>query len=222
MTYFDNDFLSFFKDLSANNNKDWFHENKKRYERSVKKPFYGFLADLIQALRDAGEEMDLEPKDCVSRINRDIRFSKDKTPYNLHFTAFLSPKGKKDKSFPGIYLRFSPESTWIMGGAYMPSKDQLGGIREKIAEDISGFRELIGDDEFTKTFGEIQGDVNKRVPKELKELVTQEPLLLNKQFYFMAQLPAETICQPDLLEQIMHHWEAAKPINSFLREAVGV
>lgn len=104
----------------------------------------------------------------------------------------------------------------------MPSKDQLGGIREKIAEDISGFRELIGDEEFTKTFGEIQGDVNKRVPKELKELVTQEPLLLNKQFYFMAQLPAETICQPDLLEQIMHHWEAAKPINSFLREAVGV
>lgn len=114
MKYFTDDFAKFFKDLAKNNHKEWFHENKKRYESSVKYPFTLFLKDLITEIQKFGTALDIEPKDCILRINKDIRFSKDKTPYNLHYTAFISKDGKKDKSIPGLFLRFSPEEIGIM------------------------------------------------------------------------------------------------------------
>ena len=106
MKYFTSDFVEFFKDLAKNNQKEWFHENKKRYEASIKNPFTLFLKDLIAEIQKFDSELHIEPKDCILRINRDVRFSKDKTPYNLHYTAFISKGGKKDKSIPGFFLRF--------------------------------------------------------------------------------------------------------------------
>lgn len=99
MQYFTKDFLDFFKELSANNHKDWFHENKKRYESSVKKPFAAFLNDFFEEIRKHDTEFKVEAKDCIARINRDIRFAKDKTPYNTHYTAFASRGGKKTRTY---------------------------------------------------------------------------------------------------------------------------
>ena len=101
MIYFTKDFIGFFSDLENNNNRDWFHENKKRYETSVKGPFESLVSALISELSKVYPEMTITPKDAIFRINRDIRFSKDKSPYKTHMAALISPGGKKDKTTSG-------------------------------------------------------------------------------------------------------------------------
>jgi uncharacterized protein (TIGR02453 family) len=219
MQYFTQDFLDFFIELAANNHKDWFHENKKRYEKSVKEPFDLFVKDLISEIKVHDPELDIEPKDCVMRINRDIRFAADKTPYNLHRTAIISRTGRKDKSIPGIYLRFSPENIGIMGGCYGPSSEQLGDIRSTIAKDLKGFQKLISMKGFVATFGEIRGDANKRVPKELQAIAVEEPLILNKQFYYVSEHNPKLILADNLMEQVMEIWHVAQPVNEYFYKA---
>ena len=98
MAYFTNEYFAFFKELAGNNNKDWFDANRKRYEEHVKDPFKHFLQDLINAIKVLDDRIDLTPNQAGFRINRDIRFSKDKTPYKLNRSAIISPGGTKNKS----------------------------------------------------------------------------------------------------------------------------
>ncbi len=221
MQYITPDFLTFFTELEKNNNTEWFHANKKRYEKDVKKPFYAMLQDLIGELRALDDSYQIEPKDCVGRINRDIRFSKDKTPYNTHYTAFLSSAGKKDKGMPGIYIRVSHEAMWVMTGTYGLEKDQLQNLREAIADDPKKFRKLIEDKAFAKVYGEVQGEENKRLPsKELQAAAENEPLLLKKQFYFVHELKAKAITSENLIAEIVDLWKLARPVNDFLKKAL--
>lgn len=220
MNYFTEDFLDFFKDLSRNNTREWFHENKKRYEQSVKNPFLNFLEDLFEEIKRHDKEFKVEARDCIARINRDIRFSKDKTPYNLHCTAFAGRGGKKNKEIPGIFLRFGPSETGIMGGCYMPNKDQLLAIRRTISRDILKFRKLIGAKKFQSQFGTIIGEEHKRIPPEFKAVYSKEPLIAKKQFYYMAQREPELILSKDLLGEVMGYWHAARPVNDYLIKAI--
>lgn len=220
MSYFTKDFLAFFKELSTNNHKEWFHDNKKRYESSVKNPFTAFLNDLFDEIKKYDKEFNTEPKNCIARINRDIRFAKDKTPYNTHYTAFASRGGKKNKDIPGIFLRFSPEETAIMGGCYMPPKEQLQAIRKMISANIPQFRKLIEDKDFVAKFGGIVGDEHKRIPVAFQEAYRKEPLIAKKQFYYVAQRAPELILRKDLLAEIMSYWHTARPINDYLTKAI--
>ena len=115
MTDFSPDYLEFFKELAANNHKEWFDQNRKRYESVVRDPFKTFIGQLISEMSKSDPELDIEAKDAIFRINRDIRFSKDKTPYKLYNSALISPSGRKDKNNPGIYLEFSPEKLGVYG-----------------------------------------------------------------------------------------------------------
>ena len=220
MSYFEADFISFFKDLSQNNHKDWFHANKKRYEKSVKQPFQKFVGDLIGEIQQYDPGLQTEAKDCILRINKDIRFSKDKSPYNLHYTAMVSSGGRKDKSMPGLFLRFSAEGIDVMGGCYGPDKDQLLAIRSKVAAGPAEFKALLSAGTFKTAFGAVQGEVNKKIPAEFKEVYEEEPLIANKQFYFLAHEQESTITSPRLMEVIMQYWQAARPVNEYLGEAV--
>ena len=100
MSYFSEDFLRFFKELAGNNNKEWFDLNRKRYFKEVKDPFHHFIEDLIAAVQKEDSNVNIAPKDAIFRINRDVRFSKDKTPYKLQVSAIISKGGKKDKVSP--------------------------------------------------------------------------------------------------------------------------
>ena len=103
-------FIQFYKDLAANNNRDWFHGNKKRYEQTVKKPFQNFVTSLINAFKEIEPTTEMTAKQAIFRINRDIRFSKDKTPYKLHASAAISTTNKKDYANPkGIYIEINPD-----------------------------------------------------------------------------------------------------------------
>lgn len=220
MSYFSQDYIQFFRDLEKNNNKEWFHAKKKRYEQSVKKTFEDFVGDMIASMQVHDSELEIEPKDCILRINRDIRFAKDKSPYNLHCTAFISSAGKKDKSIPGFFLRFSPEMIGIMGGCFGPSKDQLEKIRTAISQEGKKVRHLIDDASFVAKFECIQGDVYKRLPKAWQAVAEKESLIANKQFYYSCELPPETMLADDLIEQLMEYWQAMRPLNEYLKEVI--
>ena len=220
MKYFNSDFIDYFKDLSKNNNKEWFHQNKKRYEIGVKNPFVIFVNDLISEIRKYDTSINVEAKDCISRINRDIRFSKDKTPYNLHLNAFISKAGKKDKSIPGLYLRFSAEGVGVMVGCFGLSKQQLQNLRSTIQIDLNGFKNIYSNKELIDKFGLINGEKNKRIPKEFRGSIEDEPLIANKQFYMVSTKGPSIIMDNQLLRKLMDHWHIARPLNEYLLNGI--
>lgn len=218
--YFDQDFLEFFKELAAHNHKEWFDENRKRYEKSVKDPFKNFVADLIENVRKHDPAVNIEAKDAIFRINRDIRFSQDKTPYKLDRSAIVSPAGRKDHSVPGLYISLGPEQVSLGGGAYSLPKEDLEKLRHHIKNHGKEFDKLRNGKAFKGHFGKIEGEENKRLPKEFQEAAETRPILYKKQFYYMAHLPAETLTSPKLMDIAMEHYKAALPLQQFFAEAL--
>ena len=220
MAYFTEEYLNFFKELAANNNKDWFDLHRKRYEQHVREPFKIFVRDLIDALNEQGAGIELEPKHFIFRINRDIRFSKDKTPYKLHFSAALSKYGRKDWDHPSLYVQLDPEHARIYSGLYKPGKEALLAIREKIASEPKRFEQALEHTAFTSTFGEVHGEKNKIIPKHLKEDAKEQPLMYNKGWYYFAKYDPEIILKDDLIEFVVKHYLASQPLDSFFEDAV--
>lgn len=222
MAYFEKDFLDFFKELAANNNKDWFDENRKRYENIVREPFKVFVTKVIEEVHKIDSSIDISAKDAIFRINRDIRFSKDKTPYKLHVGAVVSQFGRKDKTNPGIYFELGPEHLGIFAGAWGPDKIQLDKIRKHIGANLNKFEELITSTSFLEYFPDgIKGDKNKRLPKDVVEIAQKQELIFNKQFYYQAFLNPSEITKENLLEIIIEHYKIVKPLNDFFKEAMG-
>jgi uncharacterized protein (TIGR02453 family) len=223
MQYFKDSFHTFFKDLAANNNRDWYHANKSRYESEVKKPFENFIKDLIVEIsKEDSLIAGTEAKDCIFRIFRDTRFSADKTPYKLYASAIISPNGRKDMDYPGTYIQMGVGELWIGGGAYMPTKEQLEKIRVKIIQSEGEVNSLIADQNFIKYFGAIRGDKNKRLLKPFADWTEKIPLVANKQFYYMAEYHdnEQLITQEDFMEFVMQHYRASKNWLDFLKNAI--
>ena len=221
MSFFSSDYLQFFIELAANNNKDWFDLNRKRYEQNVKKPFVVFVQHIIDQLaKNDPTFKELEAKDCIFRINRDIRFSKDKSPYKMMCSAVVAPEGKKSKAVNGVYFEFGPEHMRVYGGVYEIEKEDLEAVREGIAQDISKFQKAYQNPTFVKTFGEILGEKNKVLPAHLREAASIEPLIFNKQWYFYTQFEPETILKENLDEIVLNCYEAGRPVESYFNELI--
>jgi uncharacterized protein (TIGR02453 family) len=221
MAHFSEEYLQFFMELAANNHKDWFDVNRKRYEQFVKKPFQDFVKHLIVEISKIDATFqELEPKDCIFRINRDIRFSKDKSPYKLQCSAVIAPEGKKSKAINGVYFELGPEHVRVYGGIYEIEKEDLLAVREGIAANLKEFKSLYQNPTFKKNFGELRGERNKIVPKELKTAAELEPLILNKQWYFFAEFPAETMLQADLDAIIMGCYKVGRPMEAFFNRFI--
>ena len=220
MNYFSEDFIQFFQDLSKNNEREWFHANKKRYESQVKNPFKAFVTLMIDEVQKLDASVVIAPKDAIFRINRDIRFSKDKTPYKTNVSAAISAGGKKDHTRPGIYFEMGADNFGIYSGCYMPDKKQLESIRYAMAEDPKVFAKIISNKKFKSTWGEIQGDKNKRIPKEFHEALEVQPLIANKQFFVMKKFDADKILDPKLPKIVIDHYKTAKPLGDFIMNAI--
>ncbi|MGB5243059.1 MAG: DUF2461 domain-containing protein [Lutimonas sp.] len=220
MAYFKPDYLEFFKELAGNNHKEWFDIHRKRYEQSVKIPMQVFVKDLILTLNRFDKEIQIEPKDAIFRINRDIRFSKDKSPYKLHSSAVISKYGKKDKSYPGLYIELGPEYFGIYGGLYMPDSKEIQDIRTYIADHQKEFSALINEADFIDKYGEIKGEKNQRIPKEFTKIAEEIPLIMNKQWYYFAHLDPETILGEDLIDIVVDYYSTAKGMRDFLIKAI--
>ncbi len=220
MGYFTQDYLDFFKELAANNNKEWFDNNRKRYENVVREPFKKFVSELITAMASQDPELDLEAKDAIFRINRDIRFSKDKTPYKLNNSAIISPRGRKDKNYPGIYIEFGPEKLAFYGGVYSPDSKQVEKIRTYFINNPDEAIAIMNDPAFKKTFGGIHGEKSKRIPKEFRKAAVQQPLIWNKQWYYYCHLPPEQILRDNLMPVLLDLSEKASGMKKFLTSAL--
>ncbi len=220
MKYFNKNFGDFFVQLAANNNKEWFHAHKKDYETFVKVPFENFVSQLIKEISKHEDLGTIQAKQCIGRINKDIRFSKDKSPYNLHLNAFITPFGSKDKSFPGLFIRFSSDMVGIMGGCYRPSREQIYAIRKHITENLAVFENLHSNRTFFEKFDHLKGEALKRIPVELNEVSKLEKLVLNKQWYFVAERESELLLGENLIEEFMEYYFAAKPLNDFFKQAI--
>jgi uncharacterized protein (TIGR02453 family) len=219
--FFKPDFLHFFMELAPNNHKDWFDINRKRYENSVKEPFKAFVTHLITEISKRDEKFkDLEAKDCIFRINRDIRFAKDKQPYKLQVSAIITPGGKKSNAVNGVYFELGPEKMRVYGGIFEIEKEDLMLVREGIAKDLAGFKKAYTNPKFVKTFGELIGNKNKIIAKDLKEAAAEEALIFNKQWYFYAEFEPETILSDNLDKIILNCYDAGRPVENFFNKLI--
>lgn len=216
------EYFDFFAELEQNNNKEWFDANRKRYEKHVKTAFKNLVEQIITEVAFVDDSIAaLEAKDAIFRINRDIRFSNDKTPYKTRMSAIIAPLGKKDKTFPGLYFEIDQSGINVYGGTYMPDKDQLLNIRNGIAEDMDGFHEALADPDFVSHFGGFaDSEKNKRIPKELVPAAEEEPLIYNKAYYYVSREEID-FDEPRILDIVMIKYLAAKPVSDWLQNAIG-
>ncbi len=223
MTYFSSEFISFFQRLARNNSRDWFHAHKRDYERHVKEPFNAFVAEMIDRISLIDRNIAIEPKDATFRIARDLRFSPDKTPYKTHVAAVISRGGRKDMRYPGLFFRFDAKGIGLGGGTYQPDKQTLLRIRRTILRDGATLTRALERKAFRQLFGELQGEKNKRLPKEFAAAVHRFPLIANKQFYYFVEYDdPRLLLRDDLAAFLLRHYRAGKKVNEFLESAVVV
>src|SRR5258706_10396648 len=147
--------LNFLSELSEHNNKAWFDKNRAAYE-DARDTFEHFIDYLIDEFRTTDHLQGLSAKQCVSRINRDIRFSKDKSPYKTNLGATIAPGGRKSMQL-GYHVSIGPRNhSLIAGGLYMPTPDQLGRFRKAIGHDAAGLRKIARAKAFVGQFGKIE------------------------------------------------------------------
>ena len=212
-------FYEFFIELSANNQKSWFDENRARYEREVKALFLTFVESvLVKMAAVDGRFSGMEAKHCIFRINKDIRFSKDKTPYKLHCAAAIQIGGRKEMGAGGLYIQLGPEECGLYSGVYMPEKDELMRIRGLIAGDLEGFNRVITDKAFVKYFGTVRGEKNKRIDADWVMAAAEQSLLYKKQFYIQHVMDAEDTLRSNFDDYVVEVWKASKGFNAFLQK----
>ncbi len=220
--FFTEDFVQFFIDLSRNNHKEWMDENRKRYEKSVKLPFIAFTQAVINEIQKVNPRIQMQAKEAIFRMNRDIRFSKDKSPYKLHCGAYICDTHRKDFENPqGIYVELNPEKIVIACGLYEPNKETVKDVRLAIAQDLKGFDKLISEKKFVQSFGQLKGAQNKIIDKELKEAAAVQPLIYNKQFWAEATTDdLDLLLSADLVNYVVEHYRAVFPITEFFKKAM--
>ncbi|MCB9358023.1 MAG: DUF2461 domain-containing protein [Calditrichaeota bacterium] len=218
--YFDDRFLKFFRALTKNNSTEWFRDHKDEYESVVKEPALHFAADLISKAQKDDPRILISPNEAMLRINRDIRFAREKHPYNTHVRLIVSRAGRADKGVPGMYVKLGADGLGLYGGVHCPDPKPRDLARAAIAKDPRGFKKLITAAPFKKHFGGLMSDeVSKRLPVELQDAAEICPEIANKSFHYGVELPANEITSPKLLQTAYAHWKAAFSVNQFLLAA---
>jgi len=211
--------LQFLHDLSENNNREWFQNNKKRYDESREKIL--FLTDvIINEIRKFDHEIpSLEPKDCMFRIFRDVRFSNDKRPYKTNFGSFIAKGGRKSMH-AGYYFHIEPGGSFVGGGIYMPASEPLKAIREYIAENGEEFLSIINNKRFKKVYPEMMDDKLKTAPKGFSPDHEFIDLLRYKSFAFSSRISQPEILAETYIGQVVDSFKTLQPVNRFLNEAL--
>jgi uncharacterized protein (TIGR02453 family) len=211
--------IQFLQELSENNNREWFQNNKKRYDESREKVL--FLTEvLINEIRKFDSDIPLlEPKDCLFRIFRDVRFSNDKRPYKTNFGSFIAKGGRKS-IYSGYYFHIEPGGSFVGGGIYIPAAEPLKAIREYIAENGEEFLSIITDKKFKTIFPEMMDDKLKTAPKGYSPDHEFIDLLRYKSFAFSSRLSKSQILADNYIEILVNSFKTLHPVNKFLNEAL--
>ncbi|WP_276359097.1 DUF2461 domain-containing protein [Daejeonella sp. H1SJ63] len=213
--------FDFLNDLACNNERNWFHLNKARHD-AARKDVLNFTAELIQHLSQIDPLIpeSLDPGNCVMRIYRDIRFSKDKTPYKENFGAGISPNGKNFIG-PGYYLHIQPDKCFIAGGCWMPEPELLRSIRQEIDYNGADLHTIIDNSAFKGYYGVPESDYKlKTAPKGYDADHPDVELLKLKSFTFSHKLSDKILMSPDAIKEVVNGFQILHPFIAFLRNAV--
>lgn len=211
--------IAFLKKLNNNNNKEWFDLHKKEYDK-LRADWIEMATKVIKqtAIFDAGIG-DLDPKKCIFRINRDVRFSANKAPYKNNFGMSLS-KGGKASDFCGYYVHIQPGEVFIAGGSYQPMPDKLAAIRQEIDYNLDEFKSIVEHKDFVKHFGGLSGDKLQRPPKGYEAENPAIEYIKHKGFLAYAKIDDKNLTEKDLLKHCQTLFKAMKPLNDFLNRAI--
>lgn len=212
--------IKFLSDLKKNNNKPWFDANRKMYE-TTKADFTFFVESIIKATAKFDEPIGiLKAKDCMFRINRDVRFSKDKSPYKSNMGASFSYGGKK-ASVAGYYFHCEPGQSFAAGGFYMPAPPELAKIRQEIDYNLQEWLKIVQHKNFKKHFANgVDGtDVLVRPPKGYEENNPAISYLKMKGFTVSEPLADSELIAKDIVTKIAASFAAIKPMIDFLNKA---
>ncbi len=211
--------IDFLTELQENNNREWFTENKKKYEEA-RHAFNSMVEVLIPALAVSNPELaNLQVKDTVFRIYRDIRFSKDKTPYKTQMGAYIAPGGRKSL-FAGYYIHIEPGASMLAGGSYCPQSDILKKIRAEIYYNIDEFKSILEEKKFKSLFGTINGSKLVRPPVGFDKTFPDIDLLKYKDYTVVHQVPNEFFSNPDFIKNTVKVFNEMKKLNDFLNRSV--
>lgn len=207
--------LQFLNELRDHNNKTWFEQNRTLYEQA-KTNFEQFVTQLIATLDDNDELIGVSAKDCIFRINRDVRFSKDKSPYKTGMGANIAPGGRKSNQL-GYYLHLEPHAASIAaGGLYMPTGEQLSKFRQALDQKPEEFKAIITAPAFVNAFGSVAGDKLVTAPQGYSRTHPEIDLLKLKQVIVMHPFTDDAVAAPDFLSQLVDVFCAMKPFLAYL------
>lgn len=205
--------LTFLKALKANNNRDWFNDHKPTFqeEQQKTKAFYG------EIMQNLNRHDDIE-KLKMFRIYRDVRFSKDKTPYKPHLAGHFVRNGKALRG--GYYLRIRPGESFLAGGFWAPNKEDLFRIRKEFEMDASEMREIVAAGDFQKYFGKLEGESVKTAPRGFDKEHPDLDLIRMKQFIVQRSFTDKEVLAPNFLNEIDASFKAMRPYFDYMSDVL--
>ena len=214
------DMFRFLRELKANNKREWFEANRDRYEMHVKEPMLRFISDFGRQLKTISPHFSADPRPVggsMFRIHRDIRFSRDKSPYKTHVGAHFPHVGSgKDAHAPGFYLHLQPGNSFGGGGLWHPDGAALKKVRDRIVERSKEWGKI------RKTGVTIEGDSLKRPPAGYDPKHPFADDLKLKDYYITAEFSDREVCAPDFMDRYLQDCRSAVPLVEFLTKALGL
>lgn len=223
--HFDNRLFGFIEELAAYNDRDWFQANKERYEDEVREPSLQFISDFGPKLRTISPHFNAIPKKVggsMFRINRDVRFSRDKSPYKTHVGIHFRHKQHKDAHAPGFYLHLEPSGCFIGLGIWHPDSAALKSIREHLDQDQSGWKRAMGRKVFKSGRLSLSGEALSRPPRGFDK---DHPLiedLKRKDFIAIGDLKKTDVTKPGFIDDFAAQCKAGAPLVEWLCKALDV
>ena len=224
MAHFTPALFDFLEELAANNQRDWFQANKQRYRTDVQDPLLRFVNDFEDRLASISPHMVADARrsgGSVFRIYRDVRFSKDKTPYKTNAGVHFRHEMGRDVHGPGLYLHLEPGVVFAGAGIWKPNATTAGKIRDAIVEDPDGWLRIVDEPGFASTFT-LEGESLKRAPRGFDPEHPLIDYLKLKSFVATAGLTEEEVCAPDFIDLYTDTCRVAAPFTGFLTAAVGL
>jgi uncharacterized protein (TIGR02453 family) len=215
--------IQFLADLAENNDRAWFQPRKADYERLLKQPLEALCVALGERFEARGFPLSADPARSPFRIYRDVRFSKDKSPYKTNVSAAFrwvdeggSTEHSHEEGDPGGYFHLAPGEAYVGGGMWHPPTAKLAAFRKAVVTDPAGVRRLLDEPEFKRRFGTISGDSLKRVPTGFPADHPEADLLKLKDMTFGHRLADDDVMSPRLPDVLVESFEVAIPVMRFL------
>jgi len=207
--------LAFLLDLKSNNSREWFASNKPVYA-DLKENFEEFVSILIEEFGEFENLVGVQVKNCTYRINRDVRFTKNKDPYKTWFSASFSEGGRKS-GFMDYYLHIEPNGkSFLGGGMYNPSPEQIAKYRQEIDYNADSLRKIINQKQFVQAYGQAQGESLKNIPKGFDALHPDADLLKVKTMFFWHHFTDDEVTSNHFVDLVIGKAKLLKPYLDFL------